>query len=160
MEASRGLAVPRVEVNAFGEAGTKHTQTANSQQKADRLFANNVRFLSMAAIVAVHSNGYNLDKLPYGSLLRYVDQPFKFGTIAFFLVSGFLFGDRIDQYGSLEYFGRRLRSVFLPWLSWFLLLRIGSFLFLRIGPDLMHGRLSRPDVGVELELSKKFLLDS
>lgn len=152
MEASRGPGAHQAEAYAFGEAGARRTQSADPQGNANHLFANNVRFLSMAAIVAVHSIEYNLDKLPYHSSLCYVEQPFKFGTIAFFLVSGFLFGDRIDQYNSLQYFGRRLRNVFLPWLSWFLLLRIGA--------DLIHGRLSRPDFGVELDLSKKLLFNS
>jgi len=87
----------------------------------DYLFVNNVRFLAMAAVVMVHS--LNLDKF-----LQLTGQPslvchlivefLKFGTIAFFLVSGFLAGEKLEQSKPVEYMKRRLKYVFLPWLVW------------------------------------------
>jgi membrane-bound acyltransferase YfiQ involved in biofilm formation len=44
--------------------------------------------------------------------------PFKFATIGFFLISGFLLGERVDRRNPLEYFMRRVRRVFYPWLLW------------------------------------------
>lgn len=90
---------------------------------ANHLFANNVRFLSMAAVIAGHTTSVywvfrHADATPL-ALVGLV-QLFKFGTIAFFLVSGFLFGERIDQYSPLQYYGRRLKNVLLPWFVWYL----------------------------------------
>src|ERR1700751_3180095 len=72
----------------------------------NHLFANNVRFLSMAAIIGIHT----LDNYPSAVALTsippylfYLVQPLKFGTIGFFLVSGFLFGERIEKHSPFEY---------------------------------------------------------
>jgi fucose 4-O-acetylase-like acetyltransferase len=45
-------------------------------------------------------------------------QLFKFGTIDFFLVSGFLLGERIDQCEPRGYIKRRLRTICKPWMFW------------------------------------------
>lgn len=104
-----------------GEANRSGPRDAKAQApptSANHLFANNVRFLSMAAIIAIHT----MDAYPGGPVAhRYLAQLFKFETIGFFLISGFLFGERIDRYSSIGYFTRRLRSVFLPWSVWYLL---------------------------------------
>jgi peptidoglycan/LPS O-acetylase OafA/YrhL len=97
---------------------------------ADHLFANNVRFLSMAAIIAMHVVG------GYPPARQDLIQIFKFGTIGFFLISGFLFGERIDQYTSLQYFTRRLKNVLLPWTIWYLL-----YCGLCIAADFLHRRI-------------------
>lgn len=76
----------------------------------------------MVAIIAVHTISRYPDVTQLHSspsLLLYLVQPFKFGTIAFFLVAGFLFGERIDTWSPLGYFKRRLQNVFIPWLFWF-----------------------------------------
>jgi membrane-bound acyltransferase YfiQ involved in biofilm formation len=92
--------------------------------KQEFLFVNNVRFLSMAAIVAGHSVGVT----PHvtggdlsGLLVRATIQAFKFGTIGFFLISGFLMGNGLERKRASVYLARRLHTVFLPWLLWFLL---------------------------------------
>ena len=93
----------------------------------------------MAAVIALHvlqgyrtiSSGVWCSPVPQYSL-----QPFKFGTIAFFLASGFLFGERIDHCKPSEYMFRRFRTVFLPWSMWFglfCILKSLSHLFFR--PD-------------------------
>jgi surface polysaccharide O-acyltransferase-like enzyme len=96
----------------------------NAPIDSDRLFVNNVRFLSMAAIVAIHTIGFMPDFWRGDSFVALhfdLIQPFKFGTIAFFLVSGFLFGERIDRYSPVRYFKRRLHNVAVPWLVWLVL---------------------------------------
>jgi membrane-bound acyltransferase YfiQ involved in biofilm formation len=71
----------------------------------------------MISIVVVHawyifgSTNSNLDTA--------LVTPFKFATIAFFLISGFLMGERVDRRNPVEYFMRRFRKVFVPWLLWF-----------------------------------------
>lgn len=111
----------------------------SSRVDTDHIFANNIRFISMAAIVAIHClawYGMPLHR-PVPHWTRFAVQPFKFGTIAFFLVSGFLFGERRHAYSAFAYFRRRLRNVFLPWAVWLLI-----FCLLRVAADLLHGRLT------------------
>ena len=99
-----------------------------SAKTGNHLFVDTVRFWSTLAIVAIHSATL-FDKLHKGSTLlaQSVATPFKFGTIAFFLASGFLLGERLDNCRPGEYLQKRLKKVFLPWLFWFVLL-IGFFL--------------------------------
>jgi membrane-bound acyltransferase YfiQ involved in biofilm formation len=99
---------------------------ARSTKRATHyLFVDNLRFWSMLSIVAMH--GTNMDdrlaKLP-GIISQLIVTPFKFGTIAFFFASGFLLGGRIETSKPLEYLGRRLRRVFIPWTVWITLLTV------------------------------------
>lgn len=90
----------------------------------DYVFVNNVRFISMAAVVALHSFGgvAPLAVLaPSSWLLLCALQLCKFGTIGFFLISGFLMGEGLTRRGSLEYLQRRIKTVLVPWLAWFAL---------------------------------------
>jgi len=88
--------------------------------KKEYLFVNNVRFISMAAVVAMHCSetALRLTGANPSSLIVMV-QPFKFGTIGFFLISGFLMGKGLTQRNPLEYLARRVHTVLLPWLLWF-----------------------------------------
>jgi hypothetical protein len=79
-----------------------------------------MRFWSMVSIIAVHcANELELVKAPHTHLGIAIITAFKFGTIGFFLVSGFLLGERVDRRNPVEYFMRRLNKIFLPWLFWF-----------------------------------------
>ena len=42
----------------------------------------------------------------------------KPGTIAFFILAGFLIGSKFKDYSPSEYFKRRLSSTFIPWMVW------------------------------------------
>lgn len=127
-------AVGVVEPSQATSSGSQDETTQPAATRTNHLFANNVRFLAMAAIVAMHT----MEVYPGGSIgNQYPEQLFKFGTIGFFLVSGFLFGERIDRYTSGQYFGRRLKNVFVPWCVWFLL-----YCCLRLAGDVLHGRIS------------------
>lgn len=124
----------------------------------DHVFANNVRFLSMAAIVGVHAiSAYSsIVRLPAVSLpLTYFGQSMKFGTIAFFLVAGFLFGERIDVCSPREYYMRRLRNVLAPWLLWFLL--FGSLV---LAGDVVHKRFAGSIMSHAFTIYGNLLLDT
>jgi peptidoglycan/LPS O-acetylase OafA/YrhL len=67
------------------------------------IFVDNVRFLSMIGIVAIHSATVvfvtgNVHPMLIAALLA----PQKFGTTGFFLISGFLLGERLDRCRPLE----------------------------------------------------------
>jgi len=89
----------------------------------DYVFVDGIRFWAMVSIIAVHSlNVFIAVKKPDLQLLYLLATPVKFGTIAFFLISGFLLGDRLDTCRPMSYLGRRLKTVFVPWLCWFSLM--------------------------------------
>jgi len=114
---------------------------SRSETATDNLFVNNIRFLSMAGIIGVHtlgSSGSLFHTPSTAESISYFTQPLKFGTIGFFLISGFLLGERIDQCSPTRYFVRRLRNVFLPWLVWYVL-----FSALRLSSDLIHRRVEQ-----------------
>jgi len=97
--------------------------TANtSTTKYD--FIDALRFISMVSIVMEHSSillGKNFTS--YSDQLVQVTtiQLFKYGTIIFFLVSGFLIGDKFETYSSAEYMKRRWNNTFKPWVFWFVI---------------------------------------
>lgn len=107
-------------------------------RRPDYLFIHNMRFWSMVAIVAIHTvallgSNTGLLRIPYALLLV---QPFKFGTICFFLVSGFLMGDRLPSCRPADYMKRRLDRLFLPWLFWVLFTLAAQELFSSSHPTL------------------------
>lgn len=85
-------------------------------------FIDSIRCIAMIGIVMEHSvyvgtyvfKGLNTNHLVYMGLI----QLSKFGTIAFFLLAGFLIGDKFKDYSPLAYFKRRISNTFKPWLLW------------------------------------------
>ncbi len=105
----------------------------------DHIFANNVRFLSMAAVVFSHCilvsfSTYGLN--PAGWLVRCLRQPAMFNVIGFFLISGFLMGEGLTKRPPWEYLKRRFQRIFTPWLFWFSL-----YFALLLVVDVVCGRL-------------------
>lgn len=114
------------------------------------LFVDNVRFWSMVAIVAIH--GITMGNIGgvSSSFVEALTTPWKFGSIAFFLTSGFLLGERIEKCSPLAYLGRRVQRVFLPWLAW-----ISILTSILVASDIMHHRIAL-GAGVWLALWERF----
>ena len=97
------------------------TGMGSQHPKSDYLFVSNVRFLAMFSIIWIHT-AYFLGSAPSKSPAAYFQeltaQAMKFGTIGFFLISGFLLGEGVTRTGRLKYFYRRVKAVFVPWLWW------------------------------------------
>ena len=92
------------------------------------VFVDNVRYWSMLSIVAMHSLvifGILGIKAPLLGMV--LITPFKFGTIGFFLISGFLMGGHLQSYQLKEYLERRIRRIFVPWLCWYSLMALYIF---------------------------------
>lgn len=105
----------------------------------DHLFVSNVRFLSMAAVVLLHCIGWAAGLAgmsPTDGFVRSLLQPFKFGTIGFFMISGFLMEESLTRRRPWEFLKRRLRRVAAPWAIWFLL--CFTLLF---ASDALHARV-------------------
>jgi hypothetical protein len=75
----------------------------------------NLRFFAMASIVAVHAFPQisKTDNIVLLALLEFV----KFGTIGFFIASGYLLNARSTK-NYADFFRARLVKVALPWLFW------------------------------------------
>jgi Acyltransferase family len=97
-------------------------RVVGSDTRQNYLFVSNVRFLAMISIVWIHTElswgtptGWAMHVQPI------LFQLMKFGTIGFFLISGFLLGEGLTRTRPVEYFYRRLRVVLVPWMLWGLL---------------------------------------
>ncbi len=89
--------------------------------RSEYLFVSNVRFLAMAGIVWVHTEYMwgSATPLSGAAYLQVVMlQMMKFGTIGFFLISGFLLGAGMQSARPYTYFQRRVKAVLVPWAFW------------------------------------------
>jgi len=134
--------------------GQASFQAAQAEPVKGYVFVDNVRFLSMAAVVALHCIGGACSYAGFGPsdlLPLALLQPFKFGTIGFFLISGFLMGEGLTRRSPRQYMARRLRTVFRPWLLWF-----STFCALSLTANSLHHRIHFDSwsVGALLVLSK------
>lgn len=107
----------------------------SAQDASDHLFVNNIRHWSMFGIVLIHCATFATVFAPEIPTFAYMlIELAKFGTIGFFVISGFLLGERY-QLGKVEYLKRRLKRLAVPWTLWFLV-----FCALRWISDLLHHR--------------------
>jgi len=86
-------------------------------------FVDAIRCIAMISIVAEHS--FFFDDIvfhPSNPLHRVVFstsiQIVKYGTINFFLLAGFLIGEKFTDYTPLQYLQRRVKSTVTPWIFW------------------------------------------
>lgn len=94
-------------------------------------FIDTLRFISMFGIVMEHSSfffGAKFSSLNEKIIQIFSLQVFKFGTIIFFLLAGFLIGDKFYTYSTKEYLKRRLDNTAKPWLFWATLLFLLNFI--------------------------------
>ena len=118
-------------------------------------------FIAMLAILALHcvslaAEAVNLEST---SLSYWIVDGMKFGTLAFFLISGFLLGDRFQTSPRVDYMRRRVEKVFVPWLFW-----LGLEVVCRVAHD-VYGRglrlsLSWPSVLAVSSITTRFLVGS
>lgn len=84
-------------------------------------FIDTMRFIAMIGIVMEHSSpflGLKLTTLHDQIIQTVALQFIKFGTIVFFILAGFLIGDKFNEYTTKQYLGRRLHTTFRPWIFW------------------------------------------
>ncbi|MGI4758441.1 MAG: acyltransferase family protein [Janthinobacterium lividum] len=101
------------------------------------LFVDTVRFWSMLGIVALHAIVAIRSSPAEGVFPSALECLFKYGTIGFFLISGFLLGDRMDVSAPRLYLSRRLKALLAPWIFWF-----GLYVLYLVVGDLSHQRLN------------------
>lgn len=76
----------------------------------------------MLSIVIEHTSNlgpsvFSSSFSPYWAYLTSI-QLVKFGTIAFFIIAGFLFSEKSGNYEFFGYLKRRFDNIFKPWLIW------------------------------------------
>jgi hypothetical protein len=90
--------------------------------KRNYAFIDNIRCIAMISIVADHCFGLGDYVLKSYSanfwIYAFNIQVAKFGTVTFFLMAGFLLGDKFSEYSPAQYLGRRFKSTFKPWIIW------------------------------------------
>ena len=86
----------------------------------------------MIGIIFIHSIFYPFspgqELYPTDYLRILLSDAFKYGTLCFFLISGYLLGVKLDQYSGIEFFSKRLRTVAKPWFFWSALLTTTSII--------------------------------
>ncbi|NCD70360.1 acyltransferase [Mucilaginibacter agri] len=93
------------------------------KKKKNYAFIDVIRCISMMSIVYEHSLGsydFPTTSSKYWPYWLFV-QAGKFGTVIFFLLSGFLIGDKFTDYTPGQYLKRRFGNTFGPWLFWSLI---------------------------------------
>lgn len=117
--------------------------TELKQDKINYAFVDSLRFIAIITIVIEHSYLYPdsmyFDALGEQWIQTITMQLFKFGTITFYILAGFLIGDKIHSTTSLAYLKRRFHSTFKPWLFWLtiflILIYVNYFIiYLKHGP--------------------------
>ncbi|MFD2874627.1 acyltransferase family protein [Mucilaginibacter ximonensis] len=110
--------------------------------KKNYVFIDAIRGVAMMSIVAEHSVAFNVTDIPFGSTKYWVYisliQITKFGTVAFFLLAGFLIGEKFADYSPSQYLKRRISTTFGPWLFWSLVYVLGAVINLRIKARIYH----------------------
>ncbi len=118
-----------------------NTITTLETPKKNFDFIDSIRGIAMLGIVIEHSSAFWLlkydsysDKLIQAGYM----QLFKFATIAFFLISGFLINHKFTEYTPLQYIRNRFKNTIGPWLFWifiYLAISVGQrvVMFLKSG---------------------------
>jgi hypothetical protein len=92
--------------------------------KVSYAFVDLVRFLATFGIVYIHSyvpmhgldtNAF-LHHVPHAEYYLYIKQLFKFSTICYFLIAGFLLADKSIESSPFSYYMRRLNIIAIPYL--------------------------------------------
>jgi peptidoglycan/LPS O-acetylase OafA/YrhL len=100
--------------------GSPAAQPVVQKKRPEYLFIHTVRFWSMLAIVVLHCAAkFTKYETVSTAEMSLMVTPFKFGTIGFFLISGFLVGDRLPASDRITYLQRRAKRLIPAWLVWY-----------------------------------------
>ena len=107
------------------------------QPKKNYDFIDSIRSIAMMGIVAEHCVTAGNHSYAFGSTKYWVYlcmiQITKFGSITFFLLAGFLMGDKFADYSPSQYLRRRVSTTFGPWVFWSLLFVALVVIRMRVG---------------------------
>lgn len=95
------------------------------KEKKNFDFVDTIRCISMIGIVWEHGSAVppNIYHNVFDTIVEAsVIQSFKFSTIAFFLIGGFLINHKFQEYSTIQYLKNRFNNTVKPWLFWAILL--------------------------------------
>ncbi|WP_345955189.1 acyltransferase [Mucilaginibacter sp. PAMB04168] len=131
--------------NLVNEAPKKHNYD----------FIDHIRCIAMMAIVAEHVLGAGVALTPGTAKVtayNLLTQLTKFGTITFFLLAGFLIGDKFTDYTPWQYLKRRFSNTFSPWLFWSVLFIVCFAINLKVKANMYHDdRFNWPNIWQEIQ---------
>lgn len=97
-------------------------------EKLNYDFIDSLRFIAIITIVIEHSYMWPASvyfQTQSEQIIQTITMEFfKFGTITFYILAGFLIGDKIHTTTSLQYLKRRFDGTFKPWLFWIIVFLI------------------------------------
>lgn len=118
-------------------------------------FIDAIRCIAMMSIVAEHSMGsytFAPDSAKYWTYIT-CQQLVKFGTVAFFLLAGFLISEKFTDYTPGQYLKRRISTTFGPWVFWSLVYVAAMIINLRIKENIYHdGRFTADNILHEIKV--------
>src|SRR5215217_367346 len=109
-------------------------------EKKNYDFIDAIRCIAMIGIVAEHSVGtypFVYDTPLYWTQIVLI-QAAKFGTVAFFLLAGFLISEKFTAYTPGEYLKRRISTTFGPWVFWSLIYVIAMVINMAVKERIYH----------------------
>lgn len=113
-------------------------------------FVDTIRCISMIGIVFEHSEVFGVANYAsfYTSFAQAAGiQFFKFATVAFFLIAGFLINHKFVEYTPLQYLKNRFKSTIGPWAFWvnvFVILNVVGIIFVAFFKYNRDGKLPSP----------------
>ena len=109
-------------------------------KKRNYTFIDNIRCIAMMSIVFEHCFGFQDLPMYSAKFWVYLNvvQLDKFGTVIFFLLAGFLIGDKFTDYTPGEYLKRRFSGTFGPWLFWSLVYVACLIIDLHVTGNMYH----------------------
>jgi len=117
-----------------------HNLINEAPAKRNYDFIDAIRCIAMMAIVAEHCIGsytFPKDSQIYWAYLLYM-QITRFGTISFFLLAGFLIGDKFADYTPAQYLKRRISTTFGPWVFWSLVYVLAMVINMAVKERIYH----------------------
>jgi probable poly-beta-1,6-N-acetyl-D-glucosamine export protein len=127
----------------------------NDAPKRNYDFIDHIRCIAMMSIVFEHCVGVYPFFPPYSTgfwVNLYMIQVAKFGTVIFFLLAGFLIGDKFTDYTPGQYLKRRFSNTFGPWLFWTIVFNILGIWTLHITEGMYHdGRFTMANIIKKIE---------
>jgi hypothetical protein len=116
--------IPSVQLTIDNAVIEQQPKASASADKVSYAFVDMVRFLATLGIVYIHSyvpmhgmetNAF-VHHMPHAEYYLYVKQLFKFATICYFLIAGFLLADKSIESSPFTYYRRRLNVIAIPYI--------------------------------------------
>lgn len=109
---------------AIGNTVVNQPKPSKSSDRVSYAFVDMIRFVATIGIVYIHTNvpmrglGTNtfMHHVNHPEYYLFIKQIFKFSTICYFMIAGFLLGDKTIESSPFAYYKRRLNVIAVPYI--------------------------------------------